>query len=227
MATAVVVGRAPTVHSLPGTSNIPPTQFPAPEAVGDVDPLAEAENIIRLLNDSFGDATFQATQNLFARQGYWRDHLILSWSFRTVQGPAQIGEFLRECAQSKDGFRIKHITIDKQGPVRQPSVSPLDGEGKVSGITAFLSIETVLGAGEGFIRLAQEGGKWKIFTIYTSLRSLKGHSENTFSRRPRGVNHGEQPGRRNWADNRASAVAYNDGSEPAVLIIGKWLKSST
>ncbi|KAH0592788.1 hypothetical protein MHUMG1_09433 [Metarhizium humberi] len=220
MATAVVVGRAPTVHTLPGTSNIPPTQFPAPEAVGDVDPLAEAENIIRLLNDSFGDATFQATQNLFAKQGYWRDHLILSWNFRTVQGPAQIGEFLRECAQSKDGFRLKHITIDKQGPVRQPSVSPLDGEGKVSGITAFLSIETVLGAGEGFIRLAQEGGKWKIFTIYTSLRSLKGHSENTFSRRPRGVNHGEQPGRRNWADNRASAVAYDDGSEPAVLIIG-------
>ncbi|KAG8408201.1 hypothetical protein J3459_018068 [Metarhizium acridum] len=220
MATAAVLGRAPTVHSLPGTSNIPVTEFPAPEAVGDVDPLVEAEKIIRLLNDSFSDPTFQATQNLFAKQGYWRDHLILSWNFRTVQGPAQIGEFLRECAQSRDGFRIKNITIDKEGPVRQPSVSPLDGEGKVYGITAFLSVETVLGTGEGLIRLAQEGGKWKIFTIYTSLRSLKGHSENTFSGRPRGVNHGEQPGRRNWADKRASAVAYDDGSEPAVIIIG-------
>ncbi|OAA34327.1 flavin-containing monooxygenase [Metarhizium rileyi] len=220
MATTVLQGSAPTVHALPGSSNIPPTQFPAPEAVGHVDPCVEAERIVGLLNSSFSDTTFQTTEQIFAKQGYWRDHLMLSWSFRTVQGPATIGAFLNECAKSRDGFRIKHIAVDQSGATRQPSVSSLDGEGKVSAITAFLCVETVLGLGEGLIRLAREGGSWKIFTIYTSLRSLKGHPANTFSSRPHGVDHGEQTGRRNWADRRASAIDYSDGNEPAVLILG-------
>ncbi|KHN94424.1 flavin-containing monooxygenase [Metarhizium album ARSEF 1941] len=223
MATPVVaVGTAPTVHTLPGTANIVPAQFPAPEGEavgGDADPLAEAEKMTGLLNDSFGDATFQATQSLFAKNGFWRDHLALSWSFRTVQGRAKIGEFLTECARSRDGLRIKHVAVDAGSAARQPAVAPLDGEGRVAGITAFLSVETVLGGAEGLMRLAREDGQWKIFTMYTSLRSLKGHTEGTFSHRPLGVLHGAQPGRRNWAEARAAAAAYGDGSEPAVLII--------
>lgn len=221
MATVSVNTAAPTVQHLPGTSNIPLTNFPEPEPVEDVDPAFEVERVVDLLNKSFSDSTFQTTADLFTNEGYWRDHLVLSWAFRTVQSPEKIATFLKDCAKSRNGFRLKHITIDKSSSVRQPALGPLDGEAKVHGISAFLSIESVLGNGEGLIRLARQGGRWKIFTIYTSLRSLKGHSESTFSHRPQGVDHGEKAGRQNWADRRSSAIDYNDGSSPAVLIIGR------
>jgi hypothetical protein len=218
MTTGAAESTSPTVQYLPGTSNIPLTNFPAPEPIpDDVNPAAEVESIISRLNESFADPTIRGAEDLFVTQGYWRDHLMLSWSFRTVQGRAQIRQFLQQCAGSKDGFRLKHIAVDKSSPVRQPAVGPLDGEAKVLGISAFLSVESVVGNGEGLVRLAQEDGKWKIFTLYTSLRSLKDRVQD----RPRGVKHGEQTGRQNWADRRSSAADYRDGSEPAVLVIGK------
>ncbi|KAK2599113.1 hypothetical protein QQS21_005454 [Conoideocrella luteorostrata] len=220
MATAAVDGTPPTVQFLPGTVNIALTQFPQPTDAGNVDPCDAVEKVVNELNKSLADPTFKTTASLFTSHGYWRDHLMLSWNFRTIQGPVPIAEFLQMCAKSKDGFRIKNITIDKSTPSRQPMLAPLDGAGKVLGVHAFLSIESVLGSGDGLIRLAYEDGGWKIFTIYTSLRGLKGHDEGTFFGRPQGVSHGGQPGRKNWADRRALARDYTDGSKPAVLIVG-------
>ncbi|KAG5953436.1 hypothetical protein E4U53_005547 [Claviceps sorghi] len=220
MATAMADDTPRTVNLLPGTVNIPLTQFPPASHVGDVDACHEIEAIVDQLNNSLVDKSFQSTARLFARAGYWRDHLMLSWNFRTVQGPPQIEDFLQACAKSRDGFRVQKITIDDGSPSRQPTTSPLDGTGKVMGIHAFLHIETVRGKGDGLIRLAYEDGVWKIFTIYTSLRELNGYEESTFYNRPRGVIHGGQPGRKNWAATRLLAQNYNDGSEPEVLIIG-------
>ncbi|KAG6040277.1 hypothetical protein E4U41_001064 [Claviceps citrina] len=220
MATVLVDNTPPTVHSLPGTVNIPLTQFPPPSDVGDVNPQREVRAVIDALNSSFGDASFKSTASLFAKHGYWRDHLTLSWKFRTVQGPSQIADFLQACAESKDGFRLQKVAIDDGSPSRQPATSPLDGTGKVLGIHAFLNVDTVRGRGDGLIRLAREDGKWKIFTIYTSLRGLKGHEEGTLFDRPQGVVHGGQPGRKNWADRRSVARNYANGAEPDVLIIG-------
>ncbi|GAO17626.1 uncharacterized protein UV8b_06046 [Ustilaginoidea virens] len=220
MESEVAAKAAPTIHTLPGSSNIPLADFPSPEAADTVEPAEEADRIINHLNESFQDATFNETADLFCTHGYWRDHLMISWNFRTVKGPAQIADFLQIGAKSKDGFRLKKVAIDKSTPSRQPSMGYLDGEASVPSIQAFLSVESVLGSGEGFVRLAREGGKWKIYAIYTSLRALKGYNEAIFSNRPQGVSHGGQPGRKNWADRRALARDYRDGSEPEVLIVG-------
>lgn len=211
----------PTMHSLPGSVNIPLARFPPPSDVGDVNAWHEAKAVVERLNSSLSDSTFKSTASLFAKDGHWRDHLMLSWNFRTVQGPAQIASFLQVCAESKDGLRLQRVAID-ESPSRLPATAPLDGTGKVVGIQAFLRIETVRGKGDGLIRLAHEDGEWKIFTIYTSLRGLKGYEESTSHNRPRGVNHGGQPGRKNWADRRLLARNYEDGTEPQVLIVGKW-----
>ncbi|KAG6005656.1 hypothetical protein E4U21_007772 [Claviceps maximensis] len=222
MATASVDDTTlPTVHSLPATVNIPLTQFPPPSDVGDVDAWHEVKAIVDQLNSSFTDASFTSTASLFARAGYWRDHLMLSWNFRTVQGPSQIAQFLQVCAKSRDGFRLRKVAMDHESPSRRPATAPLDGTGKVPGIYAFLRIDSVQGHGDGLIRLAHEDGKWKIFTIYTSLRGLKAYEETTFSNRPLGVTHGGQPGRKNWAARRRLAQNYDDGTEPEVLIIGE------
>ncbi|KAG5982192.1 hypothetical protein E4U55_002210 [Claviceps digitariae] len=220
MATASVDDTLPTTHSLPGTVNIPLTQFPPPSDVGDANAWHEVKAVVDRLNSSLGDTSFMSTTSLFANAGYWRDHLMLSWNFRTVQGPSQIADFLQACAKSRDGFRLQKFAIDDRSPSRQPATAPLDGTGKVVGIHAFLRVETVRGQGEGFIRLAHENGEWKIFAIYTSLRALKGFEESTFFNRPQGVLHGGQPGRMNWAARRRLAQNYDDGSEPEVLIVG-------
>lgn len=52
------------------------------------------------------------------------------------------------------------------------------------------------------------------------MRELKGHEEATFSRRPEGVAHGFQPGRKNWQELRVADVNFEE-SEPTVLILGK------
>ncbi|KAG5956812.1 hypothetical protein E4U57_002275 [Claviceps arundinis] len=209
----------PTVYSLPGSVNIPLARFPPPSDVGDVNAWHEANAVVERLNNSLSDSTFKPTASLFAKDGYWRDHLMLSWNFRTVQGPVQIANFLQVCAESKDGLRLQRVAID-ESPSRRPATAPLDGTGKVVGIQAFLRIETVRGTGDGLIRLAHEDGEWKIFTIYTSLRGLKGYEESTSHNRTRGVSHGGQPGRKNWADRRLLARNFEDGTEPQVLIVG-------
>lgn len=71
------------------------------------------------------------------------------------------------------------------------------------------------------MRLAQEGEKWKIFTIFTSLRELKDAPEGTGVNRPAGVQHGALHGRKNWLDRRAAEVNYED-SQPDVLVVGRF-----
>jgi hypothetical protein len=104
--------------------------------------------------------------------------------------------------------------------VRAPKFAPVDADGEVIGVQFFLTIDTVHGTGQGLVRLVEEAGNWKVFTLYTRLEELKGHEQNIFDRRPVGAEHGGKPGRSNWADKRAEAIDYADGSEPAVLVVG-------
>lgn len=221
MAAAAVDVPPPTIHTLPGSVNIPLAQFPPASQVGAVKADKEAAAAIEALNNALPNADYQAASELFAEGGFWRDHLALSWEFRTVKSPDGILQFLEACAKSRDGFRLQRISLDTSTPSRQPAVVPIDGEAKVHGIHAFFLFETVIGSGEGTMRLVLEQGKWKIFTLYTSLRELKGHEEGTFHRRPSGVEHGRKPGRKNWAERRRLEYEFNEGVEPQVLIVGR------
>lgn len=51
------------------------------------------------------------------------------------------------------------------------------------------------------------------------MRELKGHEETTYGRRPEGVAHGFNPGRKNWLERRVAEANFED-SEPTVLILG-------
>lgn len=88
-----------------------------------------------------------------------------------------------------------------------------------TGVQTFLTTESDVGHGLGVARLVQQDGKLKAFTLFTSMRELKGHEETTHSRRPEGVSHGGQPGRKNWLERRVADENY-ENSEPTVLILG-------
>ncbi|KAI9898104.1 hypothetical protein N3K66_006464 [Trichothecium roseum] len=210
-------------RSVPGSVNIPVAQFPpTPKPSSGTDASAVAAAFVAKLNRALAERDFPAASALFVDGGYWRDHLALTWRFRTVQGPPGVEAFLREAAGSRDGLRLRAAAVDASTEVRAPKVAPLDAAGTTTGVQCFLTLETAVGRGVGFLRLVESGGGdgWKAFTLYTRLEEIRGHEEATGPRRSRGVEHGGKPGRKNWAERRAAAAEFGEGHDPVVLIVG-------
>lgn len=224
MATLVELQTAVPSHlrGVPGSVNIHVAKFPAnataPKAT--IDAAQVASQLVETINQALEKSDFNALSKLFTDDGYWRDHLALTWAFRTAQTPSDVLTFLEGAAKSKDGLRLKKITVDASSSVREPKVLPLNADATVSGVKFFIAIETAVGAGDGLVQLVEEAGQWKIFTLYTRLQEVRGHEENVNGRRPRGVQHGGQPGRKNWAERRQEAAGFNAGNDPAVLVVG-------
>ncbi|CAG9937398.1 unnamed protein product [Clonostachys rosea f. rosea IK726] len=211
----------PITHmALSGSVDVELAELPEPSQAVDIDATREAEKVVKAVNEAIGGLSPETVADLFCKNGYWRDHLMLSWALRTVQKPTKIHEFVRECAKSKEGFRLVKLTLDNSKSFRQPAASPIDDKGEVLVITAVLTAESKLGTGVGYLRLAQESGQWKIYTLYTSLRNLNGFPEDSFERRPDGRVNGRGLRGKNWNDRRAEETNYTDGSDPKVLIIG-------
>jgi hypothetical protein len=206
------------MRPVPGSVNIAAARFPqAVKPAKSTQPTEIAANFVNTFNSALERKNLLDVSLLFLEEGFWRDHLALTWQLRTLQGPARIYDFLKGAATSKNGFRIKKIEVDASNVVRAPKLAPVDADGEVMGVQFFLTIDTAIGTGLGLVRLVEEAGHWKIFT---RLEELKGHEEAIYDRRPRGVEHGGKPGRQNWADRRAAAIDYTDGSEPAVIVVG-------
>ncbi|KAI9718610.1 MAG: hypothetical protein M1812_004061 [Candelaria pacifica] len=154
-------------------------------------------------------------EDLFLTESYWRDQLCMSWTFHTWHGPKDMAVFIGE-----NSHRELSVSSDQSSAFRAPKASPIDHYGNVNGIQSFLELETDLGRGRGFVRLFQEGGKWKAFTLLTALQELKGFEESIRERRPLGIIHGSDPNRKNWKEERATQENFEGAEEPTVLIIG-------
>lgn len=210
------------MRTVPGSVNVPVAKFPSPSKTPSIsDPQNVAASVVEAFNSAAQKNDYRTLASLFTEDGFWRDHLALSWSFRTVQGPHAILDFVTQCAGSSDGFRLKKISIDMSSTVRAPKIVPIDGSGEVLGVQFFFTAETVIGVGKGLVRLVEHNGQWKIFTFYSRLEELKGYEETINENRPKGAEHGGKPGRKNWAERRSSAANFENGDEPPVLIIGE------
>ncbi|OAR02936.1 hypothetical protein LLEC1_04936 [Akanthomyces lecanii] len=179
-----------------------------------------ARSFVDTVNAHLAKADTESLAALFLENGYWRDHLALTWQFRTVQSPGKIAPFLAEAAASRDGFRLQSVTLDATTPSRIPVVAKIDAEGKADVVQFFITFETKIGFGAGTVRLVADGAGWKMYTLGTILQGLKGFEEPVYGRRPAGVSHGQHPGRKNWKDKREAEENYTDGSEPLVVIVG-------
>ncbi|KUM59227.1 hypothetical protein ACN42_g7916 [Penicillium freii] len=221
MATPDIQQNVPShIRGVPGSVNIPVARFPVPSKNVIREPEQIASNLVNAFNLALAKRDFGDIASLFGDNGFWRDHLALSWQLRTVQGHEPIVEFLEKCSESRDGMRLQKISIDRSTSIRAPKVCALDGAGEVQGVQCFFTAETVHGSAVGIARLAQQNDAWKIYTLFTALKELKGHEELLGHRRPKGAEHGGHPDRKNWAEKRADFSAYTDGHEPSVLIIG-------
>lgn len=196
-----------------GPWDIPLGLFPETASGVPADPEGVVTELIKTFNEALHDKDPQRLVGVFLENCYWRDHLCLSWDLHTLKGREQIAQFLHH------DIRITSIAVDRSTPFRAPHVGPIDAFGDVVGIELFIQVTTEVGPGQGVMRLAEAEGRWKVFTLFTSLRELKGFEERVYHRRPRGVEHGGLPGRRNWLDKRTAEIDFKE-TEPAVLIVG-------
>ncbi|KAJ6007776.1 hypothetical protein N7540_011752 [Penicillium herquei] len=187
---------------------LPKTSTSTPE---DVDGIVSA--LITKLNEGIAKKDNAAVAALFIENSYWRDHLCLSWAFRTLKGSASLSKFAVESPSS-----VK-FEIDRSSPLKAPHAGPIDAFGDVNGLESFVKVTTSFGSGTGVVRFAQQGDEWKLFTIFTTLLEITNHEEATNERRPAGVQHGAYQGRKNWQDRRNEEINH-EGKDPAVLIVG-------
>ncbi|KAH8703486.1 flavin-binding monooxygenase-like protein [Talaromyces proteolyticus] len=202
-----------------GSINIPIGKLPTSVYCEDTQTTRSAGDIasrvIDDLNSALAAKNPQSVASLFVDNGYWRDHLGLSWDFRTLNSRQKIADFLA------GGIRLEKVEIDNSSPFRAPHFGPIDGGiGEVKGVEFFINFTSDVGSGFGVARLAEvTKDQWEIFTFYTALQNLNGHEERLRHQRPRGVDHGGDPTRKNWQERRAAESNF-DGKEPQVLIIG-------
>ena len=143
-----------------------------------------------------------AAVDLFEPDSYWRDLVAFTWNIRTQEGPQAIRAMLQ--ARLAD---------------TQPTAFAVEGEAtEADGVVdAWFSFETAVARGRGHLRL--RGGK--AWTLLTTMTELKGFEERTGERRVKGAEHGVQPGRKSWLEQRQhEAATLGHTEQPYVVIIG-------
>ncbi|KAF7136676.1 hypothetical protein CNMCM5793_005954 [Aspergillus hiratsukae] len=197
----------------PGSCYVPVGKFPQTASSTSIDAAKVASEVVDRLNNALNQKNYKAISDLFLEDGYWKDHLGLSWDHRTIQGRDNIARFLEHSA------RLAQIDIDQSSSFRAPHVGPIDAFGEITGVEFFITFVNDVGHGRGVVRMAEKDGVWKIFTVFTTLQELKGHEEAVKARRPLGAQHGAQLGRKNWQDRRISDSEFEEKS-PVVLVVG-------
>ncbi|KAF2964327.1 hypothetical protein GQX73_g9241 [Xylaria multiplex] len=213
MATAAVDQVPSSERVVPGSINVTIAPWPTTGHIDEraTDAPAISSKIIDSFNQSLQKKDYEAIADLFVDDGYWRDHLGLTWDLRTAKGKERIIKLLQ------DGHNLVSVDIDHS--ISSPQVVNLRYDSSVRGIQFVTTVTTRFGSGQGVVRLRQLAGQWKIWFFFTSLTELRDHREAVGSNRAHGVSHGAQTGRKNWLERRHAESNFED-SEPDVLIIG-------
>jgi len=196
----------PAVSPIPATL---PKPRPAPTDIS-----TPIETWLSSFSKYLENPDLESASSLFLADAYWRDHLCLSWDFKTKETPSKIHELL-------SSGRITSITLRSSPAV---AVGAIDFAGEVPAIVAFVNVKTTVGHGQGVVKLLEDldgkgKGVWKAYTVFTALKGLDEFPEGVGKNRPHGVTHGTDKLRRNWKEQRADEVEFVN-SQPVVLIIG-------
>ncbi len=147
-----------------------------------------------------------AASALFAQDAFWRDLVSFTWNITTVEGPAGVADMLTARLADVDpsGFRSTEEPVTADGVTE-----------------AWIEFETAVGRARGHLRLKDEDGQVRAWTLLTSLRELKGFEENQGENRPQGVEHTLAQGRASWKERREAEEAdLGYGTQPYVVVIG-------
>ncbi len=140
---------------------------------------------------------------LFEEQCFWRDLLAFTWNIATFEGRLSISTMLQSCLGPTGAGRWA---------VKEESTSSPETQ------EAWISFETTLGRGHGYVRL-RNGRCW---TLLTTLNELKGHEERSGRRRPLyGTPAADGIDPISWSERRQAEMReLGHARQPYVLIVG-------
>ncbi|CAK7274517.1 hypothetical protein SEPCBS119000_006212 [Sporothrix epigloea] len=203
---------------LDGAFDVQPAILPETSFPEHSDCSKLAEDIIADVNKHLAAKDYSSLGALFSPCGQWRDHLAVSWDFRTVKGPDKIAAFLASSAQAGHQ-QLTSFAVDTSKPQYAPLQSSLDVFGKHPCVLLHTTFASSVGTGRGIVRLIHVDGLWKIYTFHTALHDLAGVEEPLGARRPLGASFGGNRSMKNWKEQREEDFAFTH-DEPAVLIVG-------
>ncbi|WP_277455016.1 NAD(P)-binding domain-containing protein [Janibacter sp. DB-40] len=147
-----------------------------------------------------------AVADLFCTDSYWRDLVSFTWNLVTVEGRAGVRDLVAE-------------TATRTAPSDFTTSEPATEDGGV--VTAWITFETAVARGEGLLRLREEDGRDRAWTLLTAMTELKGHEEPRRDRRPMGAAHGASKERTTWKERlEQEAATLGETTQPHVLVIG-------
>jgi cation diffusion facilitator CzcD-associated flavoprotein CzcO len=148
---------------------------------------------------------------LFAAEAHWRDVLAFDWDLRTASGADAIAGRLLPLARqaAPRGFAL----AEGRTPPRRVTRAGTEA------IEAIFTFETAIGPCNGVVRLVQQDGGARAWTLMTGLDEIRGHEDPANGKRWQDVDWTRNFGGENWLDRRRQAVAYAD-RDPAVLVVG-------
>ena len=160
---------------------------------------------------ALADGRSDRIAGLFAAESHWRDILAFGWDLRTISGAEAIAAGIAPAlAQAKPGGMA--LAAGRTPPRRVTRAG-------TEAIEAIFTFETATGPCNGVVRLVNEGGAPRAWTLMTALDEIRGHEDPANGRRWQDVDWKRNFGGENWLDRRRQAAAYAD-RDPAVLVVG-------
>jgi putative flavoprotein involved in K+ transport len=141
-----------------------------------------------------------AVAALFAENGFWRDFVAFTWDIRTLEGRNDIRDMVDATPESAESTCWTALSEEAEGAEE-----------------GFITFETPLGRGRGYVRL-QNGLCW---TLLTTLDDLKGHEARSGRLRAQGAPVDPAQPLANWRDQLdAEFETLGTDAQPYVLIVG-------
>ncbi len=168
----------------------------------DSTPSAVVSQWLAQLNSALTSGNAAAAAALFNEESYWRDMVTFTWNIKTAEGRSQV-----------------QAMIEQAVIPAKPGNWTLDGEAtEAGGVTeAWIRFETAVARGWGHLRLM--GGM--CWTLLTTMTELKGFEEPKGPARPKGVEHGVDPQRQTWLEQRQQELnSFGHTQQPYVLVVG-------
>lgn len=139
---------------------------------------------------------------LFAEECWWRDLVAFTWNIVTLEGAEAIARMAVTQAEAigAHGFALDDPTL--------PLTDATQG---------WFRFETRTARCRGHVQLVD--GKARI--LLTAVTELIGYEEPTGARRPQGLTHRAEQGRKTWPERRAEkAASFGIDEQPYCLIVG-------
>jgi hypothetical protein len=175
-----------------------------------------AQSFLAQFADALATGEANNVAKLIHEDGWWRDHLALSFDYHTLRSLPTIINFLKPILP-QSGF--KNFSVQESGKFAPHKEVPIEG---LEWIEFMFHFETALGTGKGMLRLVSvPNGAWKAHMIYTALTGLHGFEEIDGSNRAHGGNNSLKGGaiEGNWFERRQVKKEFLV-EEPTVLVIG-------